>query len=262
MTEKANPIASLFSLDGKVAFITGASSGIGLTMAKSLAGAGASVVLSARRAELLETAVSDIQAGGAQAAYVAGDVAEIDQLPKIADEAAGFFGSPDILVNAAGINPRQGWDEITPDTWNRTIQLNLSAPFFLARLLVPAMLEKRWGKIINIASLQSVRAFPNGAPYGASKGGVMQLTRSMAEAWSSDQQGVTCNAIAPGFFKTGLTESLFDQETVIDSLAKQTIIGRNGEPEDLYGITVFLASAASDYITGQTIFLDGGWTAK
>ncbi len=262
MAEKPNPVTNLFRLDGKVAFITGASSGIGLTMAEALADAGASVVLSARRENLLESAASDIQSRGVKAAYVAGDVANIDQLPQIAEKAADFFGPPDILINAAGINPRQNWDEISPDAWNQTIQLNLTVPFFLARLLVPAMLEKRWGKVINIASLQSVRAFPNGAPYGASKGGVMQLTRAMAEAWSSNESGITCNAIAPGFFKTGLTESLFDQEEVIDSLAKQTIIGRNGEPEDLHGVTVFLASPASDYITGQTIFLDGGWTAK
>ncbi len=265
MEATPNPLthlSHLFSLDGKVAFITGASSGIGLTMAETLANAGASVVLSARRTELLEKAVSSIQATGAKAAYVAGDVAEIDQLPELTKAAGGFFGAPDILVNAAGINPRQAWDEISPETWNQTIQLNLSAPFFLGRLLVPAMQEKRWGKIINIASLQSVRAFPNGAPYGASKGGVLQLTRAMAEAWSANESGITCNAIAPGFFKTGLTHSLFDQEEVISSLAGQTIIGRNGESEDLHGVTVFLASRASDYITGQTIFLDGGWTAK
>lgn len=262
MTEKQDTLARLFRLDGKTAFVTGASSGIGLTMASVLADAGAAVVLSARRAELLQDAASNILANGGQVAFVAGDVAEIEALPEMAQQAADFFGPPDILINAAGINPRQPWDEISPETWNKTLALNLSAPFFLARQLVPAMLDKGWGKIINIASLQSVRAFPNGAAYGASKGGVMQLTRSMAEAWSANESGITCNAIAPGFFKTGLTESLFEQENVIQSLAEQTIIGRNGEPEDIRGVTVFLASQASDYITGQTIFLDGGWTAK
>ena len=262
MTETPKLLNRLFSLDGKVALITGASSGIGLTMAEAMADAGASVVLSARRTELLESAVSSLQTRGARAAFVAGDVAKTDQLPKIAEAATAHFGAPDILVNAAGINPRQSWDEISPEAWNDTIQLNLSTPFFLARLLVPSMLEKKWGKVINIASLQSVRAFPNGAPYGASKGGVMQLTRAMAEAWSSNESGITCNAIAPGFFKTGLTASLFDEQKVIDALANQTIIGRNGEAEDLQGLTIFLASPASDYITGQTIFLDGGWTAR
>ncbi|MBT4263388.1 MAG: SDR family oxidoreductase [Deltaproteobacteria bacterium] len=262
MAEKQDTLTRLFRLDGKTALVTGASSGIGLTMASALADAGAAVVLSARRAELLENATAQIQAAGGKAACVMGDVAEIEQLPELAEKAGGFFGPPDILVNAAGINPRQPWDEISPETWHNTLALNLSAPFFLARQLVPAMQEKGWGKIINIASLQSVRAFPNGAAYGASKGGIMQLTRAMAEAWSANEGGITCNAIAPGFFKTGLTESLFEQDEVIQSLANQTIIGRNGKSQDLHGVTVFLASKASDYITGQTIFLDGGWTAK
>ena len=124
------------------------------------------------------------------------------------------------------------------------------------------MKEKGWGKIINIASLQSIRAFPNGAAYGASKGGIIQLTRAMAESWSADGSGITCNAIAPGFLKTGLTSVLYEDEKVINALARQTMIGRNGELDDLSGLTIFLASSASDYITGQTIFLDGGWSAK
>ncbi|MFH2129214.1 MAG: glucose 1-dehydrogenase [bacterium] len=262
MAEKPDRLSRLFRLDGRIALVTGASSGIGLTMAATLAEAGARVVLSARRADVLERAAAEIRAAGGDAACVAGDVSQIDDLPAFAAKAAACFGAPDILVNAAGINPRQSWETVSIETWQHTLALNLSAPFFLARELVPAMLEKGWGKIINIASLQSVRAFPNGAPYGASKGGVMQLTRAMAEAWSANSSGITCNAIAPGFFKTGLTESLFEQQEVIQSLARQTIIGRNGEAEDLQGVTIFLASAASDYITGQTIFLDGGWTAK
>ena len=132
----------------------------------------------------------------------------------------------------------------------------------MARHLIGGMQEKGWGKIINIASLQSERAFPNSVPYGASKGGVMQLTRAMAEAWSRDQSGITCNAIGPGFFKTGLTQDLYKQNDVIEALARQTIIGRNGVLDDLKGVAIFLASPASDYITGQTIYLDGGWTAK
>ena len=120
---------------------------------------------------------------------------------------------------------------------------------------------KTWGKIINIASLQSKRAFPNGVPYGASKGGIVQLTRSMAEAWSSDESGITCNAIGPGFFNTSMTSVLYDREEVVKALARQTIIGRNGVLDDLKGIAIFLASPASDYITGQTIIVDGGGLA-
>jgi NAD(P)-dependent dehydrogenase (short-subunit alcohol dehydrogenase family) len=149
-----------------------------------------------------------------------------------------------------------------PANHGRRSRLKFGTPFFLAKLLIPDMQKKRWGRIINIASLQSVRAFPNGLPYGTPKGGVIQLTRSMAEAWSGSASGITCNAIAPGFFKTALTASLFKDEKVIDALACQTIIGRNGIFEDLDGLTIFLASSASGYITGQAIFLDGGWSAK
>ncbi len=255
-------IDKLFSLEGKIALVTGASSGIGRAMASVLASAGAAVVLAARRQAPLDEAVDRIIAGGGDAARVTADMERIDELPRLAEKAASFFGAPDILVNAAGINLREPWDAISKESWEKTLSVNLTAPFFLARLLAPAMKEKGWGKIINIASLQSVRAFPNSAAYGASKGGVMQLTRAMAEAWSGEQSGIACNAIAPGFFKTGLTGPLYEDDNVIEALARQTIIGRNGALSDLEGITIFLASRASDYITGQTIFLDGGWTAK
>jgi len=257
-----NNIFDLFSLAGKVALVTGASSGIGQAMAASLAKAGAAVIHVARREASLQNAVERVQNRGEEAAYVVADVGEQAALTQLVHQATECFGAPDILINAAGINLREPWDEITPESWNRTINLNLTAPFFLGRLLLPAMLEKGWGRVINIASLQSVRAFPNGTAYGASKGGVMQLTRSMAQAWSGNQSGVTCNAIAPGFFRTGLTEKLYEDARVIESLANQTIIGRTGEMSDMDGLTLFLASRASDYITGQTIFLDGGWTAK
>jgi len=170
------------------------------------------------------------------------------------------FGSIDILINAAGVNFRQAVEEITLDSWDRTLNLNLAVPFFLARELVPAMQERGWGRIINIASLQSSRAFPNGLAYGASKGGISQLTRAMSEAWS--RHGVNCNAIAPGFFPTELTAPVYENPALLDKLATQTTVGRNGLLQDLDGLTVFLASPASDYITGQVIHIDGGFTAK
>ena len=257
-------IGELFDLKGRVALVTGGSSGIGRAIAYYIAQAGAAVVHAAlpREEEGLKAAVADVESVGSRADYVTCDVSQLDSLPDMAERAAACFGSPDILVNAAGVNLREPWDKVSPESWNTTITINLTAPFFLARLLVPSMREKKWGKIINIGSLQSVRAFPNSVPYGASKGGVMQLTRAMAEAWSKDQSGITCNAIGPGFFKTGLTAPLYDDRKVIDALARQTIIGRNGVMSDLAGVTVFLASRASDYITGQLIFLDGGWSAK
>ncbi len=255
-------IDELFDLSGRVALVTGGSSGIGRAMALALASARAAVVHVARGEKALKEAVENAEQKGAKAAYAVSDVGQLDALPVLVEKASSFFGVPDIVVNAAGVNLREPYADISEETWNKTIAINLTAPFFLARLLIPAMQEKGWGKIINIASLQSVRAFPNSAPYGASKGGVMQLTRAMAEAWSGNESGITCNAIAPGFFKTGLTEPLFEDDKVINALARQTIIGRNGRLEDLAGLTIFLASHASDYITGQTIFLDGGWTAK
>lgn len=255
---------NLFDLKDRVAIVTGGSSGIGRAIAYALAMAGSAIVHAALEEEekALREAVSDIERKGGKAAYVTCDLSKFEKLPDFVQEASSFFGSPDILVNAAGVNLREPWENVSEQTWNKTLAINLSAPFFLGKLLIPEMQKKGWGKIINIASLQSVRAFPNSVPYGASKGGVIQLTRAMAEAWSGNQSGITCNAIAPGFFKTGLTAPLYNKPKIIQSLARQTIIGRNGELDDFYGLAIFLASPASDYITGQTIFLDGGWSAK
>jgi NAD(P)-dependent dehydrogenase (short-subunit alcohol dehydrogenase family) len=253
-------LKSLFDLTGKVALVTGASSGIGRRQAQALAQAGASVVLLGRRKEQLVSTVAEIEASAGKAALLAADLTARDSLAEIAKLAADPFGAIDILINAAGVNLRQPADEITLESWDETLNLNLAVPFFLARELVPGMQAKAWGRIINIASLQSSRAFANGLAYGASKGGIAQLTRAMAEAWSA--KGVNCNAIAPGFFPTGLTASVYQNPDMLDKLAAQTAIGRNGELADLDGVTIFLAAAASDYITGQIIHLDGGFTAK
>jgi len=229
-------------------------------MAGALATAGASVVLAARRADRLESAVADIQGAGGNAAALSVDLMNRDEIRRVAAASAEPFGAPNIVVNAAGVNLREPWEQITDESWDATINLNLSTPFFLARELVPAMIDAGWGKIINIASLQSERAFPNGMPYGASKGGVCQLTRAMAEAWSGS--GINANAIAPGFFPTELTAPVFNDPGTEQWAAEQTTIGRNGRLEDLHGITVFFASHASDYITGQTLYVDGGFTAR
>ena len=251
---------SLFELNGKVALVTGASSGIGQRQAKALAGAGASVVILGRRQQQLDDTVAQLETLGANAAAIAIDLNNREQLAEVAARAAQPFGAIDILINAAGVNLRQAAADITLESWDQTMNLNLAVPFFLARELLPAMRTRGWGRIINIASLQSSRAFANGLAYGASKGGITQLTRAMAEAWSSD--GINCNAIAPGFFPTGLTAPVYQNPAMLEKLSAQTAIGRNGELADLDGLTVFLASAASDYITGQIIHLDGGFTAK
>jgi NAD(P)-dependent dehydrogenase (short-subunit alcohol dehydrogenase family) len=249
-----------FALDTRVAVVTGGSSGIGRAMAGALARAGAAVVVVARGAAALQQTVHGIEAAGGRAAVVVANLAGLDQLSAVAVRVAKPYGPPDILVNAAGVNLREAVDAVTVESWNLTLSLNLSAPFFLARALVPAMRARGWGRIINIASLQSVRAFPDSMPYGASKGGLCQLTRAMAEAWS--RHGVNCNAIAPGFFPTALTAPVFADPDKRQWAARHTAVGRNGELADLHGVTLFLATPASDYVTGQTIFVDGGFSVK
>lgn len=246
----------LFDLTGKVALVTGATSGIGQQQVLALRSAGASVVALGRRRERLD----QLAAGDAQVVPVVADLAETDQLDEVVTQCLQVFGCIDILCNTAGVNLRQHADDVSPEDWDLTQDLNLKIPFFLAQKLVPQMAERGWGKIINVASLQSRRAFTNGIAYGASKGGVEQLTRAMAEAWSS--RGISCNAIAPGFFPTELTQAVFENDSLSEQLARQTAIGRNGQLEDLNGVCIFLASHGSDYITGQTIFIDGGFTAK
>ncbi|WP_261844689.1 SDR family NAD(P)-dependent oxidoreductase [Aliamphritea ceti] len=246
----------LFDLTDKVALVTGATSGIGMQQVIALRSAGASVITLGRRQERLDLLTEK----DSQVASIVADLADISKLDAIVAECLQIHGRIDILCNTAGVNLRQHADDVTPDDWDLTQDLNLKIPFFLAQKLVPQMAERGWGKVINVASLQSRRAFANGIAYGASKGGVEQLTRAMAEAWSS--RGVACNAIAPGFFPTELTQAVFDNDSLAEQLAQQTAIGRNGELEDLSGVCIFLASHASDYITGQTIFIDGGFTAK
>jgi len=247
----------IFSLKGRVALVTGASSGLGRAAATFLAQAGAQVVGLARRADALD---QWRQEAGGETAALAADLASDADLDGLASRASEPFGPPDILVNAAGLNLRQSADDVTRDGWERTIALNLTVPFFLAQALVPAMREKRWGRIINFASLQSRRAFTNGIAYGASKGGVEQMTRAMAEAWSRD--GINANALAPGFFHTELTGPVFADPAVSARHAAATCIGRNGEMGDIEGPLLFLASDASAYVTGQVLFVDGGYTAK
>lgn len=250
----------VFDLDGKVALITGGSSGLGRAMAEALAVAGAKVVVIARRRQALEQTVAAIKEQGGQAAALVADLADPTALEEIARQAAEPFGPISILINAAGVNLRQPIDEVDQASWQLTLQLHLGTPFFLSRALVPGMREQGYGRIINLASLQSQRAFANSAPYGAGKGGIVQLTRAMAEAWSRD--AINVNAIAPGFFPTELTAPVFDDPAAAEALASQTAIGRNGTMDDIAGPTVFLASPASGYITGQTLYVDGGFTAR
>ena len=251
--------AALFSLEGRTALVTGGNSGLGEAMAEALGLAGAKLVLMARRKAALAQSAARLAALGIAVQTVACDLSDVHAAQHGA-AAALALASVDILVNAAGVNLREPFQDVTPGTWQTQINLHLSAPFFLTQALAPAMKARGWGRVINIASLQSHRAFANSAPYGAAKGGVPQLTRAIAQEWS--RHGITCNAIGPGFFPTALTAAVFADEALARKNAEQTCMGRNGELADIHGLTVFLASNASSYITGQTIMLDGGFTAR
>jgi gluconate 5-dehydrogenase len=252
-------LESLFSLQGRTALVTGGNSGIGEAMATALGLAGAKVVLMARRLGALEQAAAKLRDQGVMVNCLSCDLSDV-QASQAGAANALALGPVDILVNAAGINLREPFAQVTPDSWQTQINLHLSAPFFLTQALAPSMAQRGWGRVINIASLQSYRAFGNSAPYGAGKGGVVQLTRAIAQEWST--KGINCNAVGPGFFPTALTAPVFGNTQAAQKNADQTCIGRNGDLTDLYGLTVFLASNASSYITGQTIMIDGGFTAK
>ena len=249
-----------FSVEGLVAVVTGASSGIGKHMATELAKAGARVVLLARREkDLCELAQHINDSTGRHSAHsVCCDLNAVEDFETLTDELCIPFGAPTRLINAAGVNFREPVNDISPQSWDKTLKLNLTVPFFLSRAIVNRI--EGDGSIINIASLQSERAFANSMPYGASKGGIAQLTRAMAEEWSP--KGIRVNALAPGFFKTELTQAVFDDDSLRKANASKTCMGRNGELDDLIGPTLFLCSPASAYITGQILFVDGGFTAR
>lgn len=253
-------LGHLFDLSGRTALVTGGNSGIGLAMARALGQAGAGVILVARREAALNIAADQLAALEIATDVAASDLASADCAEVLAHVLAARGKSVDILVNAAGVNLRQPFEEVSAAAFDLHMALHLRAPFLLSQAFAPAMAGRGFGRIINLASLQSYRAFANSAPYGAAKGGVVQLTRAIAEAWS--RQGITCNAIAPGFFPTPLTAPVFADSERAAKNAAQTAIGRNGELDDLAGATVFLASAASAYVTGQTLAVDGGFTAK
>jgi len=251
-------LAELFSLEGRVALVTGGSSGIGRGIAEALARAGASVVIVARKEAGLSATVDELTALGARAAWVDADLGTRAGVSAAGERAAGAFGEPDILVNCAGINLRPPLSELTEEVWDSTMALNVDAPFLLGQRFGPAMAERGFGRIIHISSQQAHRAFVRSGAYGVSKGALESLARSQAEAWSP--YGVTVNTLVPGFVMTPLNQRLSSDPEKVAALAARTMVGRNGLAEDFAGAAVFLAGNASAYVTGQSIPVDGGFS--
>ncbi|MFC4012142.1 SDR family NAD(P)-dependent oxidoreductase [Nonomuraea purpurea] len=246
-------LRDLFSLNGRRALVTGGSSGIGLVMAEAIGRAGAEVVLVARREAELDRAVARLRAHGVTASRISADVGVREDLRRVCDEA----GDIDILVNDAGANIRKPMAELTEDDYDLSIAVNLTAPYLLGQHHGPKMAGRGWGRIINVGSQQSISAFGDSGAYGAAKAGLAGLTRSQAEAWSAD--GVCVNTIIPGFVLTPLTAAAQAIPGRLEALAARHMSGRNGLPEDFAGAAVFLAGEACAFVTGQMLFVDGGF---
>jgi NAD(P)-dependent dehydrogenase (short-subunit alcohol dehydrogenase family) len=248
-------LGEMFGLSGRTAVVTGGSSGIGRAMAVALGRAGARVVVVARRPDPLIETVAELRGHGVDASSVDVDLADRAALTA----ALPRLGEPDILVNAAGVNRRPPMDDLTEDDWDVTLAANLTAPFLLGQAFGPRMAARGWGRILNVVSQQAFRAYGHSGVYGVSKGGLVALTRSQAEAWS--RHGVLCNAIAPGVVHTPLTEPVFADPAKVATHAARSLIGRNGLVSDFGACAVFLAGNGNAAMTGQTLFVDGGYSA-
>ena len=251
------PMLKKFDLTGRVALVTGGSRGIGGALAMALAEAGADLALVARTEEALQSMAGRVRELGRRALVVPADVAQVSALPSMVDRIVGEYGRIDILVNAAGVQCRKPILEVTEEEWDRVNSVNLKALYFCSQAVARRMLKQGKGKIINIASLTSSIGIANVSIYTATKAGVLGLTRVMSREWS--RSGINVNAIGPGYFRTEMTKRLYDDPMMHQWIVDRTPMGRWGELEDLKGVAVFLASDASDFITGQLINVDGGW---
>jgi NAD(P)-dependent dehydrogenase (short-subunit alcohol dehydrogenase family) len=249
-------LSSLFSLEGRVAVVTGGSSGIGEAMASALSQAGARVVLIARDQERLRAAADVL----GDAAWVSADLSVRAEVSRAALAATSAFGEPDILVNCAGINLRPRLESLPATDWDLSMEVNLTAAFLLGQAYGPSMASRGWGRIINVTSQQAHRAFGNSGAYGVSKAALAGLTRSQSEAWAPS--GVCVNSVCPGWVSTPLTAPVAADPVRVAALAARTHTRRNGMPADFEGVAVFLASRASDYLTGQTVYVDGGFSVS
>ena len=248
----------LFDLTGKIAIVTGASRGLGQTFARALARAGADVAITSRTLDALAPFAAEIQALGRRVVPLELDVRDEQSIRRMVEAAADAYGRIDILVNNAGCNVRKRAADVTWDDWNLILDTNLRGAFFVAQSVARHMTTRNYGRIINIGSVTSVFGSAGLGPYGASRGGIRQLTMSLADDWGP--HGVTVNCLAPGWFKTAQNRVMYEDPEWVSYLVDRIPLRRTGRPEDLEGAVVFLASDASAYITGQTLLVDGGIT--
>ena len=247
---------TLFDLTGQVALVTGTSRGLGQYFARALAIAGADLILTSRRRDDLLPFVDEIKALGRKAIPLELDVRERDSIEAMAEAAESSFGRIDILINNAGCNVRKPAFDVTWDDWNLILDTNLRGSFFVAQQIAKRMATHGYGRIVNIGSVTSVFGYAGLAPYGASRGGIRQLTMSLADDWG--KHGITVNCLAPGWFETAQNKILYDNKEWVEYLIDRIPLKRPGAPHDLDGAIVFLASESSRYITGQTLLVDGG----
>ena len=246
----------LFSLQGRVALVTGTSRGLGQYMARALAKAGADLILTSRERNRLSEFEAEIKSLGRRAVSLELDVRSLESIGQMAQAAESAFGHIDILVNNAGCNVRKPALDVTWDDWNLILDTNLRGSFFIAQAVARGMVARNYGRIINIGSVTSVAGYAGLAPYGASRGGIRQLTMSLADDWG--KYGVTVNCLAPGWFRTEQNKILYEDKDWVDYLCDRIPVKRPGQPQDLDAAVVFLAAESSRYITGQTLLVDGG----
>jgi NAD(P)-dependent dehydrogenase (short-subunit alcohol dehydrogenase family) len=246
----------LFDLTGKIAIVTGASRGLGQYLARALAHAGADLVITSRTLDSLKEFTSEIESLGRRALPLALDVRDHQSIQEMVEAAWEHYGKLDILVNNAGCNVRKPAVDVSWDDWNLVLNTNLRGGFFVAQTVAKKMISAQYGRIVNIGSVTTVAGYAGITPYCASRGGVKQMTMSLADDWG--QHGITVNCLAPGWFKTAQTKVLYDNQEWVDYLIDRIPLKRPGQPHDLDGTVIFLASDASAYMTGQTLLIDGG----
>ena len=246
----------LFNLTGKVAIVTGTSRGLGQYLGRALAKAGADLVITSRNVSALRPFQKEIEALGRRVLPLTLDVRDHDSIQKMAEAAVAHFGKIDILVNNAGCNVRKPALEVSWEDWNLILETNLRGTFFVSQAVARQMIPRKYGRIINIGSVTCVAGYAGLAPYGASRGGVKQLTMSLADDWGV--HGITVNCLAPGWFKTAQNAVMYENQEWVDYLCDRIPLKRPGKPADLDGAVVFLASDASEYVTAQTLLVDGG----